>query len=641
MQEIVLKRTASVTSAEALDQINEAYPDAEILSFRRIKEAGNDSEFFVARLRVAEALEDDVVVEGKQHEEEEEEMMREMLRLLKKLVKDEDKEESPNKDAVLNEKDFQDEEPIGSGLDDLVDDHERKPLPQPQQAPYGVAGLGSDIVPKAASITVERSANVPASVARVELLREFADEYKIASLEKVGNVYRANLVKRSADEWGGAEVNDPLTYDPKSKPREKRLMAPDQDVIDAANQMAEQDPIMGDVSATEDPFGIAYEVTPPRFIDRNALSDEAYAWLKWLHGQGYDYSVLNSEQNILMSMNEDEQREYLQQYVSSPERRDVTRQEQYEEKMKPYYEETKPQYREDVLKNRPIEKKFREDVKDLRENMMDDIVNLIQQSDIKSLAQLKDLSTEELVDYLSKMDQDKRLELHKILKENSPEGYSSVDLGLEMPEKIEKPKKPAMDPSVSDVFGKEPLAEDRNRTRRRINIPSEKLKEWGGGKTQMGDDSKTFYLNKNVDIEGARQQIEDYFMSQVINPEDKKEVAEAKSLAEKEMSKILGPNNRRIRKADPKKQQKWLDQQIRQVVGEDPSEKAIDPTVPLVESYRENHYKMHPMQIADIYKKQLGLGKAKRIRDKAAPSVTEQETQRPPTRVYPAKGGQS
>lgn len=214
MEEIVLKREASVTSAEALDQIAESYPDAEILSFRKIKEAGADGEFFITRIRVAATADEsddvvldseDIVIEDKQHEDKEEEKMNKIIDLLEKLVDEEETEEKEEAPAVVNET-----------PDIMSDDHERKPLPKPQQPPLGVAGVGSGITP-VASVVVERPADVSKAAARVELIREFSKDFKVGEIKKAGNAYRVSLVKRSEDEgegdwnvdrdWSGEESN--------------------------------------------------------------------------------------------------------------------------------------------------------------------------------------------------------------------------------------------------------------------------------------------------------------------------------------------------------------------------------------------------------------------------------------------------
>lgn len=203
MEEIVLKREASVTSAEALDQIAESYPDAEILSFRKIKEAGNGGEFFITRIRVAATADEsddvvldseDIVIEDKQHEDKEEEKMNEIIRLLEKLVDEEESEEEAP-------------DPVSEKPDIMSEDHERKPLPKPQQPPMGVAGIGSGITP-VASIVIERPADVSKTAARVELIREFSKDFKAGEIEKVGNVYRVSLVKRSEDEGEGRNWSD-------------------------------------------------------------------------------------------------------------------------------------------------------------------------------------------------------------------------------------------------------------------------------------------------------------------------------------------------------------------------------------------------------------------------------------------------
>lgn len=199
MQEIVLKRLATVTSAEALDQVNETYPESEILSFRKIKEAGNDNEFFIVRLRTAAMADEsddvvldseDIVIEDKQHEDKEEEKMNEIIRLLKELVEKDSPKETDTTDDLSDE------------------DHQTKPLPTPQKPPMGVAGVGSNITP--VSTVVEREANIPKTLARLELIREFGSDYSIGEIEQVNSLYRVALHKKSVTEQDEAAFEDDM-----------------------------------------------------------------------------------------------------------------------------------------------------------------------------------------------------------------------------------------------------------------------------------------------------------------------------------------------------------------------------------------------------------------------------------------------
>lgn len=196
MKEIVLKRLANVTSSEALDQIDFAYPDAEVLSFRRVRDASNDEDLFVTRLRVA-VVEDDVVVEGKEHEEEEEKIMRSVLDLLEE-IKEEIKDLSGEEEE---EEETETVEAEGRPKTDpeLEMEHEAKPLPEPMKPPHGGAGFGTAMQPIISSITVRRLANISKTAARVELLREFADEYRVGKIQKSGDTFIAKLRKRSVD----------------------------------------------------------------------------------------------------------------------------------------------------------------------------------------------------------------------------------------------------------------------------------------------------------------------------------------------------------------------------------------------------------------------------------------------------------
>lgn len=200
MEELILKRAANITSADALDEINSVYPDAEILSFRRVKEAGNDSDFFVTRIRVAYIAEDgnDVVVEDEEHEKTEEDKMNRILDLLKEIKNDvdsisEEKNSAPGeRDIEIN--DLDQENPLVSVLDKKEEDG-LTPLPDPKQPPYGL----SEQMGVVSSLIVSREANVLKSVARLELIREFSPQYKIASIEEKGGFYFATL-KTSATE---------------------------------------------------------------------------------------------------------------------------------------------------------------------------------------------------------------------------------------------------------------------------------------------------------------------------------------------------------------------------------------------------------------------------------------------------------
>lgn len=185
MEEIVLKRIANVTSAEALDQISESYPDSEVFSFRRVKEAGNKAEYFIVRLRLAapdeaamatpiemEAPVDDVIEEDGNPEEIEK--LDKIIDMLKE-IKGEDEEE----------------------VEPLQEEGGPTPLPEPEKPPMGTQGVGTSVGPTYAKVVVERPADVPKTLARVELFREFGDSYIIEDLKKVGSVFRAVLAAKS------------------------------------------------------------------------------------------------------------------------------------------------------------------------------------------------------------------------------------------------------------------------------------------------------------------------------------------------------------------------------------------------------------------------------------------------------------
>lgn len=195
MEDIVLKRIANITSAQALDEISDAYPNAEVLSFRKIREAGSDSDFFVARLKSAAIADEsndvvldsnDIVIEDQKHEDNEEEKMDKIVELLTE---------------VLGE--LQDESPAAEeGLEDMQLEMEEMPMKEPADTkddPF--ATLPQEVNPPAgsgvmSSLVVARPANVSKSKARVELIREFSDQgYRIASIQEIDGQYVASLEK--------------------------------------------------------------------------------------------------------------------------------------------------------------------------------------------------------------------------------------------------------------------------------------------------------------------------------------------------------------------------------------------------------------------------------------------------------------
>lgn len=281
MEELVLKREATVTSADALDQIAESYPGAEILSFRRIKEAGTESEFFITRVRFAadEATDiDDVVVEGKQHEEEEEEKMNEILRLLKKLVGE---EEAPETKAAPKP--------------NLNEDHGRAPLPKPQKPPFGVDSLGTGIAP-VSSITVERNADIPLVLARVELIRDFSDEYTVQSIDKRGSVYRATLVKK-ADGGDDAELD--------------RV---NQQAIDWRERMQEQERNLVSEQRARSEEILKSNLPPRRDVmkDMKGLDPSARDWIEFMDENNADDLAISQEMETLKGMSHQEQRKFVE-----------------------------------------------------------------------------------------------------------------------------------------------------------------------------------------------------------------------------------------------------------------------------------------------------------------------------------------
>lgn len=326
MQEIVLKRTASVTSAEALDQINDSYPDAEILSFRRIKEAGNDVEYFVARVRVAQMTED-VVVEDSQHEAEEEAMLKEMLGLLRQLVDEDGGKSEKKKDNEIGIAEFEDDsntlpfqlDTINSDID--LEGHERRPLPRPSSPPIGSANT-------LASVVAERPADVPQAVARIELMREFSHEYRIASIKRDGDIYRATLIRHAVDE--PRRYSDPTAPDDDDipahagdatslldyEPRKYRdPTAPIDPATERGVELMRDRAQQQELAPTHDQYGVALEAPIPNFTQQYELSKEGYAWLNFLYEKGVDDAGISAEGQKMMTMSPEEQMAYIQSYI--------------------------------------------------------------------------------------------------------------------------------------------------------------------------------------------------------------------------------------------------------------------------------------------------------------------------------------
>ena len=299
MEEIVLKREASVTSAEALDQINSAYPDAEILSFRRIKEAGSSSEFFITRVRFA-ALGDgpaELTVEDAGSERTEDEKMSEIINLLKELVDKVEDDEVDEIDPTVEE------DPMPASLED---DHEAKPLPELQEPAFGVGGTATDISP-IASLVVERKADVSKSLARLELIREFSPEYKIGSIEKQAGVFRVSLYKTSALRESALPGLDEYLEknDRKQQQREyEKGLKPEED----ASSPAEEDLL--------DENGIPVK-PPKRFPDELfELSPLAREWLNFLDEAGLPLREIVKAQQFMEELPPRQQGEWIEQQVT-------------------------------------------------------------------------------------------------------------------------------------------------------------------------------------------------------------------------------------------------------------------------------------------------------------------------------------
>lgn len=204
MEEIVLKRIANITSAQALDEISNAHPGSEVLSFRKIKEAGVDNEFFIARIKVAAMADEpddvvidseDVVIEDKQHEDEEERKMDKIVELLTEVL-GELKSESESADEGFDEMQMQMEDMPTEQTDvPNPEDGALAKLPQQVSPPTG-SGMAM------ARLVVARDADVSAEEAKLELIREFSSQgYRISAMLLDGDKYFVDLQKVS--ETGG------------------------------------------------------------------------------------------------------------------------------------------------------------------------------------------------------------------------------------------------------------------------------------------------------------------------------------------------------------------------------------------------------------------------------------------------------
>ena len=207
MEDIILKRIANITSAQALDEISDAYPDAEVLSFRRIKEVDSPSEFFVARLKAAVIADqdddivldnEDVVIEDQVHEDKEEDTMNKIVELLTDVL------------AELTDKN--DSDVAKEGIDEMQLEMEDMPLPEeegPDELEERYQNIPNKVEPAqpigfVSTYVVSRDANVSKKMARLELIREVSSfGHKVESIKKIDNKYYATI-RLSAD-----EDNDP------------------------------------------------------------------------------------------------------------------------------------------------------------------------------------------------------------------------------------------------------------------------------------------------------------------------------------------------------------------------------------------------------------------------------------------------
>jgi hypothetical protein len=291
MEQIIVKRPANISSQEALAHLAVEYSDAEVLSFRRVKSAGLDGDYFVATLRTALLADEpddilidneDVIVEDQKHEDEEEDQMEDqddkldkIIELVEELVKKDEEvhnmigqpkaapkpqvpiaqERPPVKNPVpmqpmgkqkVADRDFverpytieqyPDEEtpahPRSNGFSgsgsfcpdclegfNFTNDDMRSltaagvawPTDPARYSHLYCDNCGGDLFPevalenrrrRASKLFVERDADVSKKRARLELLREFGKDFKIASLKrkKKKNIFVATLIKRAGEE---------------------------------------------------------------------------------------------------------------------------------------------------------------------------------------------------------------------------------------------------------------------------------------------------------------------------------------------------------------------------------------------------------------------------------------------------------
>jgi hypothetical protein len=211
MKQTIVKRPANITSQEALSQLVLEYPHSEVLSFRRVKSAGMDGDYFVATLRVAEFDEveeamdnDEIVTESEFHEEGEEEKLDKIIDMIEKLIeKDEEVHEAieePEQSLLQKRPPLKNPvpmQPMANKNCQCWDGYKRVPGTKPC-APGSCEKC--DSASKNSMVVIERPADISQKRARLEILREFGKEYKIARLAKTGSIYSATLVKRTNDE---------------------------------------------------------------------------------------------------------------------------------------------------------------------------------------------------------------------------------------------------------------------------------------------------------------------------------------------------------------------------------------------------------------------------------------------------------
>lgn len=213
IETIKVSTPAKVPSSVARRALENQYPEFEVISFRRVKEAATGVDVYAATLRRAleeepekgetkeheekespaeekaehkpkPKLDDDVVVEGKEHEKTEEEKLDEILSLIHKLIgKDEEVHDTLDKDEAALK---------GKGKPS----RDEEPLPPPLTNPSAMANPMPNVA-MANVIQVERgnASGISLAAAKREL-EEGVTTHKVDSIKRQGKKIVARLVKK-------------------------------------------------------------------------------------------------------------------------------------------------------------------------------------------------------------------------------------------------------------------------------------------------------------------------------------------------------------------------------------------------------------------------------------------------------------